>query len=293
MSRNVTSSTVTIRRACAGAALAVAALLSSHGGAAAQTTGLGAAIELVDPNVLRVCADPNSMPYSNEAEEGYENRLAELFAEKLGREGVTYAYFPQVTGFVRNTLAAYKCDVILSYPQGDEIVQNTNAYYRTVYALVFKPGSDLEGVKSLDDPRLKGKTLGVVAGTPPATNLAVYGLIADARPYPLFVDTRLGTSAEKMIRDLDAGEIDAALLWGPIAGYYAKQAEPDLVVVPLLNEKGGSRMVYRITMGVRASDQEWKRELNRLIAENQEEINDILLDFGVPLLDEDNNRITE
>ncbi len=293
MPRNVTSSTGTIRRACAGAGLALSALLSAQGGAAAQTTGLGAAIELVDPNVLRVCADPNSMPYSNEAEEGYENRLAELFAEKLGREGVTYAYFPQVTGFVRNTLAAYKCDVILSYPQGDEIVQNTNAYYRTVYALVFKPGSDLEGVKSLDDPRLKGKTLGVVAGTPPATNLAVYGLIADARPYPLFVDTRLGTSAEKMIRDLDAGEIDAALLWGPIAGYYAKQAEPDLVVVPLLNEKGGSRMVYRITMGVRASDQEWKRELNRLIAENQEEINDILLDFGVPLLDENNNRITE
>jgi quinoprotein dehydrogenase-associated probable ABC transporter substrate-binding protein len=268
----------------------VAALLLGTA-AAAQTHGLGAAIELVDPNVLRVCADPNSLPYSNEAGEGYENRLAELLAEKLGRKGVSYTYFPQVTGFVRNTLGAYKCDVILSYPQGDEIVQNTNAYYQTVYALVLMPGSELEGVRSLDDPRLKGKTLGVVAGTPPATNLAQNGLIGDARPYHLFVDTRLGTSGEKMIRDLKAGEIDGALLFGPIAGYYAKEAEPDLIVVPLLNEKGGSRMVYRITMGVRASDQEWKRTLNRLIAENQEEINEILLDFGVPLLDANNKLI--
>lgn len=272
---------------------AFAALLIGQGLAGAQTQGLGAAVELVDPNVLRVCADPNDLPYSNEAGEGYENRLAELLAEKLGRQDVAYTFFPQVTGFVRNTLGAYKCDVILSYPQGDELVQNTNAYYQTAYALVFKPGSDLEGIETLADPRLKGKKIGVVARTPPATNLAMNGLIGNARPYHLFVDTRLGTSAEAMIRDLQADEIDAALLWGPLAGYYAKQAEPDLVVVPLLKEQGGSRMVYRITMGVRPSDQEWKRELNRFIGENQEEINTILLDFGVPLLDENNQRITE
>jgi quinoprotein dehydrogenase-associated probable ABC transporter substrate-binding protein len=274
------------------AASLAAAFFLGVGSAAAQTSGLGAAIELVDPDVLRVCADPNDLPYSNEAGEGYENRLAEFLAEKLGRKSVSYAFFPQVTGFVRNTLGAYKCDVILSYPQGDELVQNTNAYYQTAYALVLKPGSDLEGVKSLADPRLKGKRIGVVARTPPATNLAMHGLIGNARPYHLFVDTRQGTSAEQMIRDLDAGEIDAALLWGPLAGYHAKQAEPDLIVVPLLEEEGGSRMVYRITMGVRPTDQEWKRELNRLIAEHQDEINAILLDFGVPLLDENNRPIT-
>jgi len=107
------------------------------------------------------------------------------------------------------------------------------------------------------------------------------------------VDTRLGTSAEAMIRDLEAGEIDAAVLWGPLAGWHAKQADPPLAVTPLLNEEGGSRMVYRITMGVRPSDQEWKRTLNQLIAENQDAINAILLDYGVPLLDEQQKPIVQ
>jgi mxaJ protein len=276
----------------AGRSLAAAALFIAGSVAQAQTSGLGAAIELVDPNVLRVCADPNSMPLSNEAGEGYENKLAELFAEKLGKT-VAYTFFPEVTGFVRQTLAANRCDVIMSYPQGDEVVQNTNAYYQTAYALVVKPGSDLDGVETLADPRLKGKRIGVVAGTPPATNLAKNGLIGMARPYQLMVDTRLGTSAEAMIRDLQAGEIDAALLWGPQAGWHAKMSDPPLTVVPLTHEQGGSRMVYPITMGVRPSDQEWKRELNRLIAENKAEIERILLDYGIPILDAQNNRITQ
>lgn len=282
-----------VRFRCAPPGRAALVLLFGLAGpAVAQNTGLGAAIELVDPNVLRVCADPNSLPYSNEAGEGYENRLAEFLAGKLGKS-VSYTYFPQVTGFVRNTLAAYKCDVILSYPQGDELVQNTNAYYQTAYAIVFKPGTGLDGVETLADPRLKGKRIGIVAQTPPATNMAMNGLMATARPYHLMVDTRLGTSAEAMIRDLDAGEIDAAVLWGPIAGYYAQKSATPLTLVLLVHEKGGSRMAYRITMGVRPSDQEWKRELNRLIAESQPEINRILLDFGVPILDDQNNRITQ
>ena len=258
----------------------------------AQRAGLGAAVELVDPKVFRVCADPNNMPFSNQAEEGYEQRLAELFAEKLGKS-VSYTYFPEVVGFVRNTLGAYKCDVIMSYAQGDALVQNTNAYYQTAYALVFRADSDLTDVTTLADPRLKDKTIGIVARTPPATNMAMHGLIAKARPYQLMVDTRLGTSAEAMIRDLEAGEIDAAVLWGPLAGWHAKQADPQLAVTPLLNEEGGSRMVYRITMGVRPSDQEWKRTLNQLIAENQDAINAILLDYGVPLLDEQQKPIVE
>jgi mxaJ protein len=273
------------------ACLAVLVALTA-GQAAAQSHDFQRAIELVDPNVLRVCADPHSMPFSNEAQEGYENRLADFLAEKLGKS-VSYTYFPQVTGFVRLTLGAYKCDVIMSYPQGDELVQNTNAYYQTAYALLFKPGTGLDGVESLADPRLKDKRIGIVAGTPPATNMARLGLMKKARPYQLMVDTRQGTSAEAMIRDLQAGDIDAGVLWGPIAGYYAKNADPPLTIVPLTKEQGGSRMVYRITMGVRPSDQEWKRQLNQLIEENQSEINKILLDFGVPLLDEQNNLIKE
>jgi mxaJ protein len=275
-----------------GAAILAVAVLSFPGWPSAQTTGLGAAIELVDPNVLRVCADPHSLPFSNEAGEGYENRLAEFVAQKLGK-GVSYTYFPEVTGFVRNTLGAYKCDVIMSYPQGDELVQNTNAYYQTAYALVFKRRPEFEGVRTLSDPRLKGKRIGIVAGTPPATNLAINGLMGNARPYHLMVDTRQGTSAEAMMRDLEAGEIDVAVLWGPIAGYYAKNAASPMDLVLLTSEQGGSRMKYRITMGVRPSDQEWKRQLNQLISENQTEINTILLEFGVPLLDDRDNPITQ
>ncbi len=276
-----------------GLGVCLAALAAfTAGQAGAQSHDFQRAIELVDPNVLRVCADPHSMPFSNEAQEGYENRLADFLAEKLGKS-VSYTYFPQVTGFVRLTLGAYKCDVIMSYPQGDELVQNTNAYYQTAYALLFKPGTGLDGVELLVDPRLKDKRIGIVAGTPPATNMAKLGLMKKARPYQLMVDTRQGTSAEAMIRDLQAGDIDAGVLWGPIAGYYAKNADPPLTIVPLTKEQGGSRMVYRITMGVRPSDQEWKRQLNQLIEENQSEINKILLDFGVPLLDEQNNPIKE
>jgi quinoprotein dehydrogenase-associated probable ABC transporter substrate-binding protein len=264
----------------AASAFAVATPFAAHAAA-----GLGAAIELIDPKVFRVCADPHNMPFSNEAEEGYEQKLAELLAGKLGKS-VSYTYFPQVTGFVRKTLGEYRCDVIMSYAQGDSLVQNTNAYYQTSYALVFKPGKGLDDIETLADPRLKEKVIGIVAGTPPATNMAMNGLMRKARPYPLMVDTRLGTSAEAMIRDLVADEIDIAVLWGPLAGYYAKEANPPLTLVPLLKEQGGSRMTFRITMGVRPSDQEWKRELNRLIQENQTEIDKLLIDYGVPLIDE-------
>jgi quinoprotein dehydrogenase-associated probable ABC transporter substrate-binding protein len=248
-------------------------------------------IELVDPKVLRVCADPRNLPFSDEKGEGFENKLAELFAEKLHKK-LDYTFFPQATGFVRMTLAAHRCDVIMGFPQGDELVQGTNPYYRTSYALVSKPGSGLEDVTSLADEPLKSKHLGIIAGTPPATNMAANGLMANARPYPLMIDTRVDSSAAAMMKDLGAGEIDAAVLWGPMAGYYAKQAKPPLHVTPLVAEKSGPRLVYRIGMGVRPADQNWKRLLNRLIEENQPAINKILLDYGVPLLDENNRPIT-
>lgn len=248
-------------------------------------------IELVDPKVLRVCADPRNLPFSDERGGGFENKLAELFAEKLQKK-LDYTYYPQATGFVRMTLAAHRCDVIMGFPQGDELVQGTNPYYRTAYALVAKPGSGLEDVTSLGDGRLKGKHLGIVAGTPPATIMAVNGLMANAKPYPLMIDTRIDSSVGAMIKDLAAGEIDAGVLWGPMAGYYAKQSSPPLHVTPLVNETSGPRLVYRIGMGVRSADQNWKRQLNRLIQENQPAINKILLDFGVPLLDENDRPIT-
>lgn len=253
--------------------------------AAAQSTGLGAAIELVDPDTLRVCADPGNMPFSNEAGEGFENAIAEFVAKKLGK-GISYTYFPQGVGFVRNTLQAYRCDIVIGYAQGGELVQGTNPYYRSAYVLVYPSGNGLDGIDDLSDPRLKGLKIGVVAGTPPATTLAKNGLIGNAQPYHLMVDTRFDHPVEDMFNDLGKGDIDAALAWGPMAGYYARRLPGEYTVLPLIHEDGGPRMTYRITMGVRPSDQEWKRQLNDLIRENQSEINDILLSYGVPLLDE-------
>jgi len=268
----------------AAACCAVIAVLAPAASQGQDGDAAGSGLELVDPDVLRVCADPNNLPFSNEKGEGFENKLAELLAAKLGKK-LSYTFFPQATGFVRMTLGSHRCDVIMGYPQGDEMVQNTNPYYQTAYALVTKSGSPLEGVDALADPRLSDKRLGIVAGTPPATYLVAHGLMAKAKPYPLVIDTRVDSSAAAMIKDIGSGEIDAGALWGPMAGYYALRADPPMHVQLLLKDTGGPHLVYRITMGVRPSDQNWKRQLNKVIAENQPVINKLLLDFGIPILD--------
>jgi quinoprotein dehydrogenase-associated probable ABC transporter substrate-binding protein len=258
----------------------------------AQTGGvLQGDLELVDPKVLRVCADPNNLPFSNDKGEGFENKIAELFAAKLGKT-LAYTYYPGATGFVRMTLGSYRCDVVMGFPQGGELVQSTNPYYRTAYALVSKAASMLAGVETLEDPRLKEKRIGVVAGTPPASYLVTDGLIANSKPYPLVVDTRYDSSAQAMVNDINSGAIDVGLLWGPLAGYYASHAAPPMNATLLLKEKNGPHLDYRIVMGVRPSDQNWKRQLNLLIAENQPAINKILLDYGIPIINESDQFIT-
>jgi quinoprotein dehydrogenase-associated probable ABC transporter substrate-binding protein len=257
----------------------------------AQSSDDAGSLELVDPEVFRACGDPRNLPFSNEKGEGFENKLAELFAAKLGKK-LGYAYFPQATGFVRNTLGSHRCDVIMGFPQGSDLAQVTVPYYRTTYALVSKPGSGFEGVKALDDPKLKEKRIGVVAGTPPSTNMAINGLMAHVKPYPLTIDTRVDSSAQAMIDDIARGDIDCGILWGPMAGYFASRSNPALIVAPLLKETMGPPLIYRIGMAVRPSDQEFKRTLNKLIAENQMEINKLLLSYNVPLLDESGGLIT-
>jgi len=256
---------------------------------AQDSGGPDLSLELVDPKVLRVCADPRNLPYSNEAGEGFENKLAEMLAEKLGK-GVAYTYYPGATGFVRNTLNAHRCDVIMGYPQGSDLVQSTNPYYRTAYVLITRKNARLNGIESLDDPRLRGTKIGIIAGTPPATHLAINGLLSFIHSYPLIIDTRFDSSAERMFNDLDSGEIDVAIISGPMGGYYARRSRLELNVVPLVKEKS-PRMTHRMTMAVRHSDQNWKRELNRFISENQSAIDRLLASYGVPLLDEEDRPI--
>jgi quinoprotein dehydrogenase-associated probable ABC transporter substrate-binding protein len=258
------------------AALLLAA--ASHATAAAPEEGAGAAVELVDPNVFRVCSDPNNLPFSNQKGEGFENKLAELMAAKLGKS-LAYTWYPNSLGFVRNTLGAYKCDVIMGFPQGDTIAQVTNPYYTAAYALVYKPGNGLDGASALDDPRLQDKRIGIVAGTPPSSIMAANGLMAHAKPYQLVIDTRVDSSAREMIHDIEDGAVDGGVLWGPMAGYFALESKPKLTVAPL----SGPHMSFRIAMAVRHQDQEFKRLLNRLIKENQTQIGAILAGYGVPL----------
>ena len=265
------------------AALGAVLLLASAGAVGAAE---GDRPDLVSGTHFRVCADPANMPFSNREGEGFENRIAELFAGKLGKP-VRYTWFPMATGFIRKTLRENRCDVVIGYAQGHELVLNTNHYYTSAYVFVTPADGPLADVTSFEDPRLQGRRLGVIAGSPPASHLARVGLIGQAKGYQLMVDRRHDDPAAEMLADLRAGEIEGGFLWGPIGGWLAKTAEGvPLTATPMLEEDAPPRLFYRITMGVRAGETEWKRQLNSLIRRNQEEIDAILRDYGVPLVDE-------
>ncbi|MFA5949494.1 MAG: substrate-binding domain-containing protein [Hyphomicrobium sp.] len=266
-------------------------------GSLAAASGAGAAdgnlADAVNRKVLRVCATPANLPYSDEKGEGFENKIADLIAQELKRASVEYTWFPQGMGFVRKTLSEKRCDLVMGTVQADEFTLNTNPYYRTTYALIVRPGSGLEDVKSMFDPRLKGKKVGVQAGSPAADHVAKAGLMSDARPYRFFVDTRYENPPKEMMADIRKGEIDAGILWGPLAGWYANHDGDKLTIVPLTEEVPKTeKLVYRITMGVRAGETNWKHEINDVIAKRQGDIDAILLSYGLPLLDEDNKLIT-
>ncbi len=250
--------------------------------------------DLVNRKVLRVCMDPGNFPFSNRDEKkpGFENKIAEIVADEL-KIPIKYTWLPQVPGFLRKTLFAKRCDVVIGFAQGEELVLNTNHYYTSTYALVYPQGKGLDGVKDLADPKLKDKRVGVIAGSPPASLVARHGLMARAKPYKLVIDRRHESPSDDMFADLRAGKIDVGIDWGPVAGYYGKNGGDELTVVPLKKEKTGPRMSYRITMGVRQTDDKWKRELNEIIKKRQGDIDAVLLEYGVPILDNQGNQITE
>ena len=246
--------------------------------------------ELVDRTRLRVCADPHNLPYSDEAGAGFENKIAELLADELAVEPV-YTWFPQSIGFVRNTLGAHLCDVVIGITTTSEQLQNTNPYYRSSYVLIQRADATPK-VGSLHDPALADLRIGAIARTPPVTLLARQGLLGKLRPYQLVVDTRFQSPGRQMVEDVAAGTIDIGVLWGPIAGYWAKQQAVPIAVTPLLGEAAGVRLDFRISMGLRRDEPEWKRTLNDFIAEHGDAIEAILLEYGVPLLDEQGQPIS-
>ncbi|WP_114394081.1 quinoprotein dehydrogenase-associated putative ABC transporter substrate-binding protein [Oleisolibacter albus] len=251
---------------------------------AGSAAPLAAAVEQSGRDTLRICADGNALPYSDEKGQGFENKLAEMIAADLGIP-IAYTWFPQSIGFVRNTLAARRCDLVLGTASGEQLMQNTNPYYRSVYALVYRTESGLTAT-SLADPALKGTRIGVVSQTPPVDLLVRYGL-TNVEPYQLAVDTRAYQPARAAIEDVAAGTTDAAVIWGPLAGYWAKQQKVPLTVVPLVADAAGTRLSFTISMGIRPDEPDWKHWLNGWISKNQARIDALLAGYGVPLLDRD------
>ncbi len=241
--------------------------------------------ELVSHERLRVCADPADMPFSNRERGGFENKIAEIVADEL-KLPLHYYWVPQGPGFVRNTLGTGLCDVIIGFASGADIVQHTNPYYASSYVLVTKRGGALDRIDRLEDPRLKGRKLGVIAATPPADHLLRLGLIPDAKTYLLLVDRRYTSPAEEALADVADGTTDAAILWGPIGGYFARRSTEPLSVTPLHEDQRPS-LAFRITFGIRPNEPNWKHQLNAVIRKRQKDIDAVLASYGVPLLSRD------
>ena len=247
--------------------------------------------------VLRVCQDPNNLPFSNTNGEGIENKLAELFAKKLGWK-LDYFSFPQRMGFIRNTIkfklpgTNYRCDIIMGVPSGFDQVATTKPYYRSTYALVFPKGKGLDNVKSkqdflqLDPKQLKKLKIGLYDRSPASQWLSRRGLLELAVPYRMMNADPNQYPGEIIEKDLAAGKIDVAIVWGPLGGYFAKKIkEPELSIVPLTSEPGVN-FQYEMAMGVRFGENEWKAQVDKFLDQSKPEIDAILREFYVPLLDE-------
>ncbi len=248
---------------------------------------------------LKVCADPFMLPFSNRKEQGFENKIAELFAQKLGVE-VQYEFFPQRIGFIRNTLKAesesgtgYKCDLVMSAPVNFERAAATVPYYTSSYAMVLARGRGMDTVTApemlveLVKNGLKIK-FGVTDRGQDQFWVFRHGLMGSIVPYQGQPGDPEVYPGKTMTEDLLAGKIDAAIIWGPTIGYFAKTLEggQDLIILPLRDDPESAYLKFEFTvaMAVRHGEKEWKDKVNQLIAENQAEIDAILEDYGVPLL---------
>ena len=235
---------------------------------------------------LRVCADPNNLPFSNAARDGFENKIAELLAADLGDE-LEYVWWAQRRGFVRNTIRAGACDVLLNVPMGFDPVLTTRPYYRSTYVFVARRGAMLP--KNLDDPVLRELRIGVqmigndFSNSPPAHALANRGIIDNVRGYMVYGDYADPNPAAGILRAVADGEVDVAIVWGPLAGYFAGREA--LALAPVRPERdAGLPMAFSMAMGVRKGNDALRDRLDGFIARHASEIERILDAYGVPRL---------
>jgi quinoprotein dehydrogenase-associated probable ABC transporter substrate-binding protein len=265
---------------------------------AAAIAALASSPAALARDALRVCADPNNLPFSHKNETGFENKLAKLWADKLGVP-LEYTWFPQRLGFLRNTLNApapdrpgFKCDVVMGVPAQMDSLRTTKPYYRSTYALVFPTGHGLDSVDSgqafIDLPASQKEKLRVATYTPTpgATWLARHGYLKQTVAYPVMSGDPEHYPGILIDQDLIQGKVDAAVIWGPVAGYHASLSKDvPLRVIPLDSEPPDVVFDFAISAGVRFADEEGQKELNRLIDETRDQIERLLAEYHVPLVD--------
>lgn len=240
---------------------------------------------------LRVCADPNNMPFSNDRGEGFENMLATMIARDLDRP-LTYVWWPQRRGFIRNTLKAGRCDLVMGIPAHFEMAQTTKPYYRSSFAFITRTGDELD-IASFDDPRLKKLDIGIhvigddYSNPPPAMALAMRGIRENVHGYSIYGDYSRHGPTRTLIDAVASGEIDVAIAWGPLAGYFAAQAEQPLTVTPLADQATATAepMMFSIAMGVRHGDDQLKKVVEGVLERRHQDVRALLQHYQVPLLE--------
>lgn len=243
-----------------------------------------------EANAFRVCADPNNLPFSNSAKAGFENKLADMFAAEL-KQRVTYTWHAQRRGFIRETLKARECDVVMGVPAHYGMVETTQPYYRSGYVFVSRTDRHL-GITSIKDPRLRTLKIGVQLigddgfNTPPPHALAAQGIVDNLVGYTVYGDYRNPNPPAAIVSAVEHGDVDIAAVWGPLAGYFAKQAPVPLTVRPITDTESFAPLVfqYDIAMGVRKGQDALRDKLNGIIARRHEEITALLKSYGVPLV---------
>lgn len=239
---------------------------------------------------LRVCADPNNLPFSNAAGEGFENKLAEMVAAEFGWD-VEYTWFAQRRGFIRNTLKAEKCDVVMGLPSRLELVATTEPYYRSTYVFVTRKDRHLD-IHSIADDRLRKLRIGVHligddgSNTPPAHALGEEGIVDNVTGYMIYGDYRQPAPPALLLSDVAQDKLDIAAVWGPLAGYFGPRLEPPLAMAPITETARFAPLAFDfdISMGVRHGDEALKRKLNRFIESHRPQIATLLASYGVPVV---------
>jgi mxaJ protein len=237
---------------------------------------------------LRVCADPNNLPFSNERLEGFENKLADLIAQELNAT-LTYTWWAQRRGFIRHTLQAATCDLLMGVPKRLDVVLTTSPYYRSTYVFVYRQ-ADGPPVRSLDDPILHTAKIGVQligndgANSPPAHALARRHIIGNVIGYSVYGDYAQPNPTARIIEAVATGAVDVAVVWGPIAGYFARSQPVPLAVVPVTPSQDAPVLsfVFDIALGVRRGEEAFRAELDAILQRRRPEINRILDAYGVP-----------